>query len=614
MPQKCFYVDTGTVDSGSRALAGAADAFDRAVGTFQAGAARPDAGSAFGELSAMTEAGRHYLEMATATVTTLREAHGALGHDASRLSATGLMYEQADDAVAAFSGVGGVSGGPRIVAVNFADLRDARDDAARLARNFAHEIASIAVLDARLSKDWKGAAASAFQDRIAQCQRQACAALTDIVAYHRFLEGALDVYEASEQDAAEHWPIIPDPAPLPAPDDHAESVPVVGWEAAGTDIARAVLFIFGLPWPGGVPVELRDLASCWRAMADAADEMLEGLNASASTVAGAWRGRAAVAFGEHVRAQHAHLAQAPARLRAVAFALEQYAAEVEQIVGTIVVIAAEIAVMVFAGQLLGFATGFVSDLITSGAVAARVARITACLTRLTESAGRLAHLLRSTIHTIELLRAILATLAEEARVELSMSRVGEAARSLDAIATRIGGAEYRTVATEMAREWRIDFAATAAQQLIVNGHLDPGNVILNATVSAVGRGGQTRWEGVSALLRSWRQNRPLVYAGVSGAIMNDLNGAVVDPLSGKDAGETALDLAVRPAYSGPRGVLNNHATLGPRRRGVPPSQTSVEQTTLKVADKVSRALTETQIEATHGYASEPDSAIPAVPD
>ena len=244
----------------------------------------------------------------------------------------------------------------------------------------------------------------------------------------------------------------------------------------------------------------------------------------------------------------------------------------------------------------------------------RIAQITAWLTRLTESAERLAQLLRSTIHTVKLLRAVLATLAEEARIELSMSRVGEAARSLDAFATRIGGPEYRTIAAEMAREWRIDFAATAAQQLIVTGRIDPENAVLNATVSAVGRGGHIRWEGTSAVLRSWRESRPLVYAGLSSAVLNELNGAVVDPLSGKDARETALDLAVRPVYSAPRGVLNNHPTAGPRRPGVTLSQTSTEQTALKTADKVGRSLTEKQIEATQGYDPEPDSAIPSVPD
>ncbi len=615
-----FFADTTAIGSAGRTLEDAGELLGGALSTFAVGATGPGTARAFGDLDSMAEAAARYEAMTHATVAVLFDLRMVLEHDANRLRSSGQAYELADDtAAASFSATaaGTLPGGPRVVAVDLDEMRAFRDTLNTGIHVLSQHIEYTWAATMGLRWSWRGPAARAFRAAVSRWLTRAVDTLGELIGLHQSIADCLTLYGDADTAAAALWPAIEDPAPPPpAPGDGPPVIgPVNGWETTATEIAHGVLTLFGLPWPGGVPDQLRELAGHWRATAQAVDDAIASVGVSIEQAAGvSWQGTAAEAFAAHVRTQRDHMLQGPAGLRTVAAGLEQYAAEVEEMVGTIVRIAVEIFVMIMLSRIVGAVTGFLSDVVTSGAVATRVARIGLWLARLAERAGRIGRLLRSATAAIGRLKTVLATIRTAARTELAASRLGSAGRSLDAFATRLGGTGYRTLLTEMGKEWRIDFAAMLVQEKVTTGHVDIGRAAINATGTSLGRGGQLRLEGVSSVIRGWRQSRPLLYAGLSRAVLTDLNGAVVDPLSGMSGQETAVDLLIRPLYAAPRAAFLNHPTLGARRSGVGPAQTSAERSTVKMGEKIARSWTERQISATTGYDTGSESVVATVPD
>ncbi|MEU9121829.1 WXG100 family type VII secretion target [Streptomyces sp. NPDC048506] len=142
------------------------------------------------------------------------------------------------------------------------------------------------------------------------------------------------------------------------------------------DKITPVLETIGIPWPGGDPETLRDLAAGWRSFGQDLHQTAEHLNGKVdSVVGGTWKGQAAESFKKHWQQQYKALQDTSKNFEEVRKELAAYADEAEAILKEIVEIALEIAEMELAGALLTVVTAGISDAVAAAASGARAMKI-----------------------------------------------------------------------------------------------------------------------------------------------------------------------------------------------------------------------------------------------
>lgn len=142
------------------------------------------------------------------------------------------------------------------------------------------------------------------------------------------------------------------------------------------DKITPVLEMLDIPWPGGDPETLRDLAARWHTFGQDLHQTAEHLNGKVNAVVGdTWNGAAADSFKKHWQQQYKALQDTSKNFAEVRKELDAYADEAEAILKEIVEIALEIAEMELAGALLTVVTAGISDVVATAASGARAMKI-----------------------------------------------------------------------------------------------------------------------------------------------------------------------------------------------------------------------------------------------
>ncbi|REK91229.1 WXG100 family type VII secretion target [Streptomyces inhibens] len=142
------------------------------------------------------------------------------------------------------------------------------------------------------------------------------------------------------------------------------------------DKITPVLEMLDIPWPGGDPETLRDLAARWHTFGQDLHQTAEHLNGKVNAVVGdTWKGAAADSFKKHWQQQYKALQDTSKNFAEVRKELDAYADEAEAILKEIVEIALEIAEMELAGALLTVVTAGISDVVATAASGARAMKI-----------------------------------------------------------------------------------------------------------------------------------------------------------------------------------------------------------------------------------------------
>ncbi|AJT65387.1 WXG100 family type VII secretion target [Streptomyces chattanoogensis] len=137
-----------------------------------------------------------------------------------------------------------------------------------------------------------------------------------------------------------------------------------------------VLEMLEIPWPGGDPTTLREIAHRWGSFGQDLQETAAHLNQRVDAVVGVtWHGAAADAFKKHWKQQHEAFEATAKNFAAVQKQLDAYADQAEEIVKEIVEIALEIAETELAGALLTVVTAGISDVVAAAASGARAMKI-----------------------------------------------------------------------------------------------------------------------------------------------------------------------------------------------------------------------------------------------
>ncbi|MGP8301669.1 WXG100 family type VII secretion target [Streptomyces inhibens] len=148
------------------------------------------------------------------------------------------------------------------------------------------------------------------------------------------------------------------------------------------DKITPVLEMLDIPWPGGDPETLRDLAARWHTFGQDLHQTAEHLNGKVNAVVGdTWKGAAADSFKKHWQQQYKALQDTSKNFAEVRKELDAYADEAEAILKEIVEIALEIAEMELAGALLTVVTAGISDVVATAASGARAMKIISLVER-----------------------------------------------------------------------------------------------------------------------------------------------------------------------------------------------------------------------------------------
>ncbi|MFE4023438.1 WXG100 family type VII secretion target [Streptomyces sp. NPDC059101] len=145
-----------------------------------------------------------------------------------------------------------------------------------------------------------------------------------------------------------------------------------------------VLEMLEIPWPGGDPTTLREIAHRWGSFGQDLQETAARLNKRVdATVGVTWHGDAADGFKKHWKQQYEAFQSTAKNFAAVQKQLDAYADEAEAIVKEIVEIALEIAETELAGALLTVVTAGISDAVAAAASGARAMRILSLVEKFT---------------------------------------------------------------------------------------------------------------------------------------------------------------------------------------------------------------------------------------
>ncbi|WP_274912390.1 WXG100 family type VII secretion target [Streptomyces sp. WZ-12] len=163
----------------------------------------------------------------------------------------------------------------------------------------------------------------------------------------------------------------------------------MGLNSYVVDKVVPVLELLNIPWPGGAPKSLRDIAHRWGSFGQDLQETAEHLNKRVEAVVGVtWHGDAADAFKKRWKQQYGAFQDTAKNFAAIQKQLDAYADEAEQIVKEIVEIALEIAETELAGALLTVVTAGISDAVAAAASGARAMRILGWVEKFTSLAER----------------------------------------------------------------------------------------------------------------------------------------------------------------------------------------------------------------------------------
>ncbi|MFI9047963.1 WXG100 family type VII secretion target [Streptomyces sp. NPDC053427] len=151
-----------------------------------------------------------------------------------------------------------------------------------------------------------------------------------------------------------------------------------------------VLEMLNIPWPGGDPTTLRDIAHRWGTFGQDLQETAAHLNKRVDAVVGVtWHGDAADGFKKHWERQYDAFQDTSKNFAAVQKQLDAYANEAEEIVKAIVEIALEIAETELAGALLTVVTAGISDVVAAAASGARAMKILSLVEKFMGLAARM---------------------------------------------------------------------------------------------------------------------------------------------------------------------------------------------------------------------------------
>ncbi|MFF4950332.1 WXG100 family type VII secretion target [Streptomyces chattanoogensis] len=143
-----------------------------------------------------------------------------------------------------------------------------------------------------------------------------------------------------------------------------------------------VLEMLEIPWPGGDPTTLREMAHRWGSFGQDLKETAAHLNKRVDAVVGVtWHGDAADGFKKHWKQQYEAFEATAKNFAAVQKQLDAYADQAEEIVKEIVEIALEIAETELAGALLTVVTAGISDVVAAAASGARAMKIISLVER-----------------------------------------------------------------------------------------------------------------------------------------------------------------------------------------------------------------------------------------
>ncbi|WP_369357130.1 WXG100 family type VII secretion target [Streptomyces sp. cg2] len=189
-----------------------------------------------------------------------------------------------------------------------------------------------------------------------------------------------------------------------------------------------VLEMLEIPWPGGDPTTLREIAHRWGSFGQDLQETAERLNKRVdATVGVTWHGDAADGFKKHWKQQHEAFQATAKNFAAVQKQLDGYADEAEAIVKEIVEIALEIAETELAGVLLTAVTAGISDVLANTAAGARAMKIIGLVERfakLAEKARKSVYEFLKGSRTLTRLVKALSKLVQDGLKNTAMNLVG----------------------------------------------------------------------------------------------------------------------------------------------------------------------------------------------